>query len=139
MDLAIAIKNLMAKLIRKFRNRKKIITGKLGPFLNPQISEVLWHPQHPHYIQPWFLRVDVELVSKELNDLGGHFACLYRGFEFYKVKKKCYYFLKRKWKYFYFYHFYSEVFKKSKIAQIYYYDPQSARINLQSPQSDSTP
>ena len=30
MDLAIAIKNLMAKLIRKFRNRKKIITGKLG-------------------------------------------------------------------------------------------------------------
>ena len=36
-------------------------------------------------------------------------------------------------------HFYSEVFKKSKIAQIYYYDPQSAGINLQSPQSDSTP
>ena len=28
---------------------------------------------------------------------------------------------------------------KSKIAQIYYYDPQSAGINLQSPQSDSTP
>ena len=26
-----------------------------------------------------------------------------------------------------------------KIAQIYYYDPQSAGINLQSPQSDSTP
>ena len=30
-------------------------------------------------------------------------------------------------------------FKKSKIAQIYYYDRQSAGINLQSPQSDSTP
>ena len=27
----------------------------------------------------------------------------------------------------------------SKIAQIYYYDPQSAKINLQSPKSDSTP
>ena len=27
----------------------------------------------------------------------------------------------------------------SKIAQIYYYDPQSAGINLHSPQSDSTP
>ena len=27
----------------------------------------------------------------------------------------------------------------SKIAQIYYYDPQSAGIILQSPQSDSTP
>ena len=31
------------------------------------------------------------------------------------------------------------MFKKSKIAQIYYCDPQSAGINLQSPQSDSTP
>ena len=30
-------------------------------------------------------------------------------------------------------------FKKSKIAQIYYYDPQSAQINVQSPQSESTP
>ena len=29
--------------------------------------------------------------------------------------------------------------KKSKIAQIYYYELQSAGINLQSPQSDSTP
>ena len=34
---------------------------------------------------------------------------------------------------------YWKVFKKSKIAQIYYYDRQSAGINLQSPQSDSTP
>ena len=32
-----------------------------------------------------------------------------------------------------------KVFKKSKIAKIYYCDPQSAGINLQSPQSDSTP
>ena len=30
-------------------------------------------------------------------------------------------------------HFYSEDFKKSKIAQIYYYDPQSAGINLHHP------
>jgi hypothetical protein len=29
--------------------------------------------------------------------------------------------------------------QKSKIAQIYYYDPQSAEINMQSPQSDLTP
>ena len=50
--------------------------------------------------------------------LGGHFACLCRGFEFYEVKKKifCHYFSKRKWKYFYtFYHFYSE--KSSKRAK----------------------
>ena len=31
-----------------------------------------------------------------------------------------------------------KVFKKSKIAQIYYYDPQSAGINMQSPQNDLT-
>jgi hypothetical protein len=29
--------------------------------------------------------------------------------------------------------------EQSKIAQIYYYDPQSAGINMQSPQSDLTP
>jgi hypothetical protein len=29
--------------------------------------------------------------------------------------------------------------QKSKMAQIYYYEPQSAGINLQSPQSESTP
>ena len=52
-----------------------------------------------------------------IKSLGGHFACLCRGFEFYEVKKKiCYYFSKRKWKYFYtFYHFYSE--KSSKRAK----------------------
>ena len=32
-----------------------------------------------------------------------------------------------------------KIFKKSKIAQIYYYDPQSAGINVQSLQSESTP
>ena len=58
-----------------------------------------------------------------VKSLGGHFACLCRGFEFYEVK----------------YTFPILVFKKSKIAQIYYYDLQSAGINLQSPQSDSTP
>ena len=58
-------------------------------------------------------RVSVQGVKS----LGGHFACLCRGFEFYAVRKKnCYYFSKRKWKYFYtFYHFYSE--KSSKRAK----------------------
>ena len=70
-------------------------------------------------------RVSVQGVES----LGGHFACLCRGqsyrdmyisgrgFEFYEVKKKdCYYFSKRKWKYFYtFNHFYSE--KSSKRAK----------------------
>ena len=52
-------------------------------------------------------RVSVQGVKS----LGGHFACLCRGFEFYEVKKKFfgYYFSKRKWKYFYtFYHFYNK-------------------------------
>ena len=60
------------------------------------------------------LRVSVQGVKS----LGGHFACLCRGFEFYEVKKKifCYHFSKRKWKYFYtFNHFYSE--KSSKRAK----------------------
>ena len=59
-------------------------------------------------------RVSVQGVKS----LGGHFACLCRGFEFYEVKKIffCYYFSKRKWKYFYtFYHFHSE--KSSKRAK----------------------
>jgi hypothetical protein len=57
-------------------------------------------------------RVSVQGVKS----LGGHFACLCRGFEFYEVKKKKKYFSKRKWKYFYtFYHFYSE--KSSKRAK----------------------
>ena len=48
--------------------------------------------------------------------LGGHFACLCRGFEFYEVIFFCYYFSKRKWKYFYtFNHFYSK--KSSKRAK----------------------
>ena len=34
---------------------------------------------------------------------------------------------------------YWKVFEKSKIAQIYYYNPQSAGINVQSPKSELTP
>ena len=56
-------------------------------------------------------RVSVQGVKS----LGGHFACLCRGFEFYEVKKKNF-FSKRKWKYFStFNHFYSE--KSSKRAK----------------------
>ena len=56
------------------------------------------------------------------------------GFDFYEVKKNIIIFQKEKGNIFN--KFYSE---KSKIAQIYYYDPQSAGINVQSPQSDSNP
>jgi hypothetical protein len=49
-----------------------------------------------------------------VKSLGGHFACLCRGFDFHEVKKK-FRFSKRKWKYFYtFNHHYSE--KSSKRA-----------------------
>ena len=60
------------------------------------------------------IRVSVQGVKS----LGGHFACLCRGFEFYEVKEIIFLllFFKRKWKYFYtFYHFYSE--KSSKRAK----------------------
>ena len=83
------------------------------------------------------LLVFIELVSKELNHLAA-ILHVYAGGLIYEVKKIYYYFSKRKWKYFYtFNHFYSE--KSSKIAQMYYYDPQSAGKNVQSPQSESTP
>ena len=55
-----------------------------------------------------FYRVSVQGVKS----LGGHFACLCRGFDFYEVKKR----KERKGKYFYtFNHFYSE--KSSKRAK----------------------
>jgi hypothetical protein len=58
-----------------------------------------------------FTRVSVQGVKS----LGGHFACLCRGFDFYQVKKY-YYFSKIKGKCFYtFNHFYSE--KSSKRAK----------------------
>ena len=61
----------------------------------------------------WNFRLWPRVSVQGVKSLGGHFACLCQGFEFYEVKKNCYYFSKRKWKYFYtFDHFYSE--KSSK-------------------------
>ena len=61
-------------------------------------------------------RVENRVSVQGVKSLGSHFACLCQGFEFYEVKKNCYYVSKRKWKYFYtFYHFYSE--KSSKRAK----------------------
>ena len=63
-------------------------------------------------------RGDSRVSVQGVKSLGGHFACLCRGFESYEVKKNYYYFSKRKWKYFYtFYHFYSE--KSSKRAKLH--------------------
>ena len=64
----------------------------------------------------WSSKFAPRVSVQGVKSLGGHFACLCRGFEFYEVKKICYYFSKRKWKYFYtFNHFYSE--KSSKRAK----------------------
>ena len=67
-----------------------------------------------HLINSGSKNCELDRVSVQgIKSLGGHFACLCRGFEFYEVN--CYYFSKRKWKYFYtFNHFYSE--KSSKRA-----------------------
>ena len=65
-----------------------------------------------------YLRTQSRVSVQGVKSLGDHFACLCPGFEFYEVKKIffCYYFSKRKWKYFYtFNHFYSE--KSSKRAK----------------------
>ena len=67
-------------------------------------------------VSAYFLRHEGRVSVQGVKSLGGYFACLCQRFEFYEVKKKCYYFSKWKWKYFYtFYHFYSE--KSSKRAK----------------------
>ena len=76
-------------------------------------------------------------MSKELNHLAA-ILHVYTGVWFLWKKKNIIIFQKEKgntftlliiWK----------VFKKSKIAQIYYYEPQSVGINVQSQLSESTP
>ena len=69
-------------------------------------------------VSAYFLRHEGRVSVQGVKSLGGYFACLCRGFEFYDVKHDffCYYYSKRKWKYFYtFNHFYSE--KSSKRAK----------------------
>ena len=76
------------------------------------------------------------LVSVQgVKSLGGHFACLCRGFDFYEVKKNIIIFQKEKGNTFTLLIILYTVksSKISKIAQIYTYDPQSAVINVQSP------
>ena len=70
--------------------------------------------ENPFIVKGWS---EASVSVQGVKSLGGHFECLCRGFEFYEVKKKlCYYFSKRKWKYFYtFNHFYNE--KSSKRAK----------------------
>ena len=72
-------------------------------------------------------------VSRELY----HLVAISRSLIFMNTRKYCNYISKRKGKYFYTFNHFHIV--KSKIAQSYYYDPQSAGINMQSPQSRTTP
>ena len=59
----------------------------------------------------------VRVGVQEVKSLGGHFACLCRGFEFYEVKKNVFYFSKRKWKYFYtFYYFLVKSLQKEQTS-----------------------
>ena len=59
------------------------------------------------------VRISARVIVQGVKSLGGHFACLCREFDFYEVKKKYYYFSKRKWKYFYtFNHYFSEKYSK---------------------------
>ena len=75
----------------------------------------VWDGTRVHWLGMWKWK-NSRVSVQEVKSLGSHFACLCQGFEFYEVKKKCYYFSKRKWKYFYFFnHFYSE--KSSKRAK----------------------
>ena len=104
------------------------IRRKISDFLRPLNSHLGQNWRFPYQIplqttnsfspENFLLCVIFRVSVQGVKSLGSHFACLCRGFEFYEVKKKefCYYFSKRKWKYFYtFYHFYSE--KSSKRAK----------------------
>ena len=90
-----------------------------------------------HYCATAKVRVSVQGVKS----LGSHFACLCRGFDFYEVKKKNKKFLFQKENgntIALFIIFLVKSLQKEQKAQIMEYKPQSAGINLQSPQSDST-
>ena len=81
------------------------------------------------------------ITVQGVKSLGGHFACLCRGFDFYEVKKNEKFLFQKE-------NgntialliiFLVKSLQKEQKAQIMEYKPQSAGINLQSPQSDSTP
>ena len=72
---------------------------------------------------------------QEVKSLDGHFACLCRGFD--EVKKNIIIFQKGKGKLLIF--FIVKSLQQEQIAEITYYEPHFAGINLQSPQTDSTP
>ena len=77
-----------------------------------------------------------------VKSLGGHFACLCRGFEFYEVKKKRFVIIFQKENgntFTLFIIFVVKSLQKEQNSTNLPYDPQSAGINLQAPQSDSTP
>ena len=74
-------------------------------------------------------RVRVQRVKS----LGGHFACLCRGFEFFVIifqKENTFTLLII---------FIVKSLQKEQNSTNYYYDPQSAGKNMQTPQSESTP
>ena len=94
--------------------------------INPTLSKMLFNSGEFECVQEMAIIVAMLQVSMNfrvsvlgVKSLGGHFACLYRGFKFYEVKNFFFvitYCSKRKWKYFYtFNHFYSE--KSSKRAK----------------------
>ena len=87
------------------------------------------------------LSVKTRVSIRGVKSLGGHFACLCRGFDSYGGKKIfIIIFQKEKGNTFTLLIIIIEKsLQKEQIAQITYYEPQSAGINLQSPQSDLTP
>ena len=88
-------------------------------------------------------RVKLELTDFSVQGVkshGGHFACLCRGFDFYEVKKDINFFQKEKVNTFtLMIIFIVKSLQKEQIAQIYCYEPKSARIKVQSPQTELTP
>ena len=91
------------------------------------------------------LKVESRVSVQGVKSLGGHFACLCWDFDFYEEKNKYFLIIFQKENGNTFTLLIIFIVKslqkeqKSKIAQIYYYNLQSAGINVQSSQSESTP
>ena len=78
--------------------------------------------------------------AQGVKSLGSHFACLCRELDFYEVKKIIIIFQKEKGNTFtLLIIFIVKSLQKEQNSTIYYYDLQSAGINVQPPQSESTP
>ena len=100
-----------------------------NPELKGYVSTFFPISEFSYFVLRFSNRVSVQGVKS----LGGHFTFLRRGFVFYEVKKKIVIIFQKENTFTLLIILRVKSLQKTKRAQISYYDPQSARKNLQSP------